>query len=84
MGPSEETELLWEGRLATQAEDIDGKTYITGFAEGTPQPGDFGEIRITRASDYDLFGFVESIRPRNAVNLLAPAGSQTAALPILQ
>ena len=83
-GPSQETELLWEGRLATQAEEIDGKTYIVDFAEETPQPGDFGEIRITRASDYDLFGCLESVRPRNAVNTPASADMQAATLPILQ
>ena len=83
-GPSQETELLWEGRLATQAEEIDGKTYIVDFAEETPQPGDFGEIRITRASDYDLFGRLESIRPRNALNTPLSADMQAAALPILQ
>ncbi len=84
VGPSEETELLWEGRLATQAEDIDGKTYITDFAESTPQPGDFGEIRITRAGDYDLFGCLESVRSRNPVQGFVSAGSPTASLPILQ
>ena len=83
-GPSQETELLWEGRLATQAEEIDGKTYIVDFAEERPQPGDFGEIRITRASDYDLFGCLESVRPRNAVNTPVSADMQAAALPILQ
>ena len=83
-GPSQETELLWEGRLATQAEEIDGKTYIVDFAEKTPQPGDFGEIRITRASDYDLFGCLESVRPRNAFNTPLSADMQAAALPILQ
>ena len=83
-GPSQETELLWEGRLATQAEEIDGKTYIVDFAEETPQPGDFGEIRITRASDYDLFGCLESVHPRNAVNTPVSADMQAAALPILQ
>jgi ribosomal protein S12 methylthiotransferase len=84
VGPSEETDLLWEGRLATQAEDIDGKTYITDFAEATPQPGDFGEIRITRAGDYDLFGCLESVRPRNPVQRFTSAGSPAASLPILK
>lgn len=61
-GPSSETDLLWEGRLQTQAEEIDGKTYITRFPDGpTPRPGDVGTVRITRSSDYDLFGEIERI-----------------------
>lgn len=80
-GPSEETDLLWEGRLASQAEEIDGKTYITEFADAVPRPGDFGEVRITRASDYDLFGVLETVHPRRRVGEAQPAA---ALLPILQ
>ena len=73
-GPSRETDLLWEGRLQTQAEEIDGKTYLTRFPEGaTPRAGDVGVVRVTRAADYDLFGEVERItRPaaRPAAELL--------------
>ncbi len=77
-GPSAETELLWEGRLQTQAEEIDGKTFITGFPDGsTPRPGDVGIARITRSSDYDLFAEIEQItRP-------AAAAAPTP-LPVLQ
>ncbi len=61
-GPSEETELLWEGRLQTQAEEIDGKTFITRFPDNCrPRPGDVGVARITRSADYDLFAEVEAI-----------------------
>lgn len=60
-GPSAETELLWEGRLQSQAEEIDGKTYLTEFVDSTPAPGDIGMARITRASDYDLFAVLESV-----------------------
>jgi ribosomal protein S12 methylthiotransferase len=55
-GPSRESELLWEGRLATQAADIDGKTYINDVEGPAPQPGTFGQIRITESRDYDLIG----------------------------
>lgn len=77
-GPSSETDLLWEGRLQTQADEIDGKTYITRFPDGsTPQPGDVATVRITRSSDYDLFGEVERIsRPA-----MPPAAEL---LPVLQ
>ncbi len=77
-GPSPESELLWQGRLQTQADEIDGKTYLTRFPEGTtPYPGDLGVVRITRATDYDLFGEVERIT--------RPAMRQAGALlPVLQ
>ena len=80
-GPSTETDLLWEGRLETQAEEIDGKTYITEFADGEPKPGDFGEIRITRATDYDLFGRLEKLHASPIPLELEPAA---VALPVLQ
>ncbi|MBI1353375.1 MAG: 30S ribosomal protein S12 methylthiotransferase RimO [Acidobacteria bacterium] len=80
-GPSSETELLWEGRLQSQAEEIDGKTFLTDFECGEAQPGDLGTVRITRATDYDLFGVLESVQSR------APRPQPSAAvtaLPILQ
>ena len=78
-GPSRETDLLWEGRLESQAEEIDGKTYLARFPDGSrPTPGDLGIVRITRAADYDLFGEVEQI---TASANAAPAGPQ---LPVLQ
>ena len=57
-GPSRETELLWEGRLATQAPEIDGVCYINDFggAEEVPRPGEMRRLRITEAHDYDLVG----------------------------
>ena len=78
-GPSRETDLLWEGRLESQAEEIDGKTYLTQFPDGIcPKPGDLGVVRITRSSDYDLFGELERI---TASANAAPAGAR---LPVLQ
>lgn len=77
-GPSAETDLLWEGRLQSQAEEIDGKTYITSFPEGaSPQAGDLGMARITRSTDYDLFCEVDEITVR------APAAPHNP-LPVLQ
>lgn len=77
-GLSGETDLLWEGRLQTQAEEIDGKTYLTRFPEASnPRPGDLGIARITRSADYDLFAEVEQIT-RPAVS------PQPNPLPVLQ
>ena len=80
-GPSSETDLLWEGRLQSQAEEIDGKTFLTDFECGPAQPGDLGTVRITRASDYDLFGVLESVETRAP---RAQTPGSVSLLPILQ
>ena len=54
-GSSEESELLWEGRTALHAPEIDGKVYISDFAdERELEPGSFHRCAITEAHDYDL------------------------------
>ena len=55
-GPSQETELLWEGRRPTQAPEIDGSTLINDFEGGEPQPGEIRRLRITESHDYDVVG----------------------------
>jgi ribosomal protein S12 methylthiotransferase len=55
-GPSGETDLLWEARLATQAPEIDGVCYINDFGDAPPRPGEIRRMRITEAHDYDLVG----------------------------
>jgi len=55
-GPSKETDLLWEGRIATQAPEIDGVCYINDFGPGEPRPGEMRTLRVTEAHDYDLVG----------------------------
>jgi ribosomal protein S12 methylthiotransferase len=55
-GPSQETELLWEARLATQAPEIDGVCLINDFGPGAARPGEMRRLRITEAHDYDLVG----------------------------
>ena len=54
-GPSKETDLLWEGRLPTQAPEIDGVATST-ICEGEAAPGQIRRLRITEAHDYDLVG----------------------------
>jgi ribosomal protein S12 methylthiotransferase len=54
-GPSEETELLWEGRTAMHAPEIDGKVFINDFGDRESlTPGEFYRCEITEAHDYDL------------------------------
>lgn len=54
-GPSEESELLWEGRTPMHAPEIDGKVYIADFGDHeNVAPGQFHRCEITEAHDYDL------------------------------
>jgi len=56
-GESNESDLLWQGRMETQAPDIDGCVLINDAAEGLiPSPGDFVNVLITEAQEYDLVG----------------------------
>jgi ribosomal protein S12 methylthiotransferase len=55
-GPSPETDLLWQARLATQAPDIDGVCLVNDVQGQAPRAGDFRRLRITAAHDYDLIG----------------------------
>src|SRR5689334_6688424 len=54
-GPSAETELLWEGRTAMHAPEIDGKVFINDVVDASElEPGTFRRCEITEAHDYDL------------------------------
>ncbi|MDT8069022.1 MAG: 30S ribosomal protein S12 methylthiotransferase RimO [Terriglobia bacterium] len=54
-GPSPETELLWEGRTAMHAPEIDGKVFINDFGEyENVREGEFYRCEITEAHEYDL------------------------------
>jgi ribosomal protein S12 methylthiotransferase len=56
-GVSKESELLWQGRMETQAPDIDGVVLINDVPDGVlPAPGDFVNVEITEAHEYDLIG----------------------------
>ncbi len=54
-GPSEETDLLWEGRTVMHAPEIDGKVFINDFGSREQlNRGEFYRCEITEAHDYDL------------------------------
>jgi ribosomal protein S12 methylthiotransferase len=56
-GDSNESDLLWQGRMETQAPDIDGCVLINDAPEGfVPMPGDMVNVLITEAQEYDLVG----------------------------
>lgn len=56
-GESTESDLLWQGRMETQAPDIDGCVLINDAPEGfAPAPGALVNVLITGAQEYDLVG----------------------------
>jgi ribosomal protein S12 methylthiotransferase len=59
-GPSQETEFLLQGRLESQAPEIDGVCLINDSEVGEIQSGEFRTIRITRALEHDLLGKIVS------------------------
>lgn len=90
-GPSTETDLLWQGRLSTQAPEIDGVCYINDFGPAAPAVGERRTIRITEAHDYDLVGeLVDPAEPnrRAASNtgpfVILPAASIPKSFPAAQ
>jgi ribosomal protein S12 methylthiotransferase len=56
-GLSQESDLLLQGRLAGQAQEIDGYILINDMPEGfEPTPGSIYKVKINEAHDYDLIG----------------------------
>ncbi len=54
-GESDETELLWQGRTALHAPEIDGKVLINDFGpHETLVPGTFYRAQITESHEYDV------------------------------
>ncbi len=51
-GPSEDSPLVWVGRHAGQAPEVDGVVYLDQPAE----PGSIVTVTITDSGDYDLVG----------------------------
>jgi len=65
-GPTEDSDLVWEARLSTQAPDIDGVCYISDPGESPLRAGDFRTMRIAEAHDYELTGeLIDMPVPRN-------------------
>ena len=53
-GPASEHELVLKGRMASQAPDIDASVYLTECDPSLYPPGEFTEVEIVGARDYDL------------------------------
>jgi len=53
-GPSADHELILRARLASQAPEIDASVYLTECDPSSYRGGDFVEVEIVGARDYDL------------------------------
>jgi ribosomal protein S12 methylthiotransferase len=53
-GPASDHELVLKGRLMTQAPDIDAAVYLTDCDPSSLRPGEFTEVEIVGAREYDL------------------------------
>ena len=62
-GESKESELLWQGRIETQAPDIDGCVLINDVPDGVvPEAGDMVSVLVTEAQEHDLVGSILEVR----------------------
>ena len=60
-GLSKESDLLFQGRLESQTQEIDGYILINDMPEGfAPLIGEIYNVRITEAHNYDLIGEIVS------------------------
>lgn len=82
-GRSDETDLLFRGRLESQAPEIDGQVLISEFEGSEPVAGEFRYATITGSHDYDLVARLEARKfaergqtPRESKSLvqIQPAG----------
>ncbi len=66
-GPSDESDLLWQGRLSIQAPEVDGVVYLNDGPEGAFTDclrGTIQQVRISESHDYDLVGEILDNQPR--------------------
>jgi len=61
-GLSQESNLLFQGRLQGQAQEIDGYILINDMPEDLqPEVGKIYNVEITEALEYDLVGRITSV-----------------------
>jgi tRNA A37 methylthiotransferase MiaB len=53
-GPAADHDLVLKARLASQAPDIDAAVYLTECDPTAYRAGDFAEVLVVGAKDYDL------------------------------
>ena len=57
-GPCEETDQLLEGRVRSQAPEIDGRLLVNDAGGREIRPGEIVSVRISEAYEYDLVGAI--------------------------
>ena len=57
-GESDESDLLLQGRMETQAPEIDGHVLINDAGDRQLAAGEFYDVEITESLEYDLIGRV--------------------------
>ncbi len=80
-GRAEETDLLFRGRLESQAPEIDGQVFINDFEGSEPRAGEFRWSVVTSAGDYDV---VVRLRARHFAERFVSPGTATRAPLLLQ
>ncbi len=55
-GPSNDHDLVLRARLQSQAPDIDASVFLTDCDPSAFRPGDFTDVEIVGAREYDLIG----------------------------
>ena len=70
-GLSKETDLLWEGRMPTQAPEIDGVTLINDYDGAEPRSGEIRRLLITEVHDYDVVGRLLAPTEKRATDLVS-------------
>lgn len=58
-GLAAETDLLYRGRMDSQAPEVDGQVFINDFSGDQPRAGDYRWATITETSDYDVVAKIE-------------------------
>ena len=81
-GLSQETDLLWEARMSTQAPGIDGVALINDFEGGPPRPGEMRTLRVTESHDYDVVGTL--LEPRETAAGFVSSTKVEAPSPLIQ
>jgi ribosomal protein S12 methylthiotransferase len=70
-GAAEETELLIQARMPTQAQEIDGRVLINDIGDLepslAPKPGEFAIVRIHEIADADLIASLIRVSKRATV-----------------
>lgn len=75
-GRSSETDLLFTGRMESQAPEVDGQVIINDFSGDEPRAGDYRWATVTQTSDYDVVArlepehFAERLKTEPARNLV--------------